>query len=240
VTFYQNNFFGLFLAFLFLFTKMEGPKMLVGSRALDALDHHAQAIKQRKSAKAPSQNATTNALDYGVGWLVGPTSADALINCIACTEFANKELVEAGGDVDLVTNPPNWEEESKFVGSVLPQGLSARGLYFCFVDDSNVEQREALLNRFFEKNAQALRSIFAAAGSTSIFVAAKALHPTEEQDEAHARPAFYRLALGHDAASPSLEQVSNVEVAKAGQVLRDFGLFRTRLSLPVRARDLGS
>jgi hypothetical protein len=140
--------------------------------------------------------------------------------------------------VDLVANPPNWEEESKFVGSVLPQGLSARGLYFCFVDDSNVEQREALLNRFFEKNAQALRSIFAAAGSTSIFVAAKALHPTEEQDEA--RPAFYGPALGQDAASPSLEQVSNVEVAKAGQVLRDFGLFRTRLSLPVRARDLGS
>jgi hypothetical protein len=228
---------------------MEAASLVVGRRVLDALEHHAQFMRQRKTAAAAVQTGT-NALEHGVGWLVGPTSSSAfceLINCIACTEF-----VDAGGD----RPPPNWDEESRFVSAALPQGLAARGLYFCFVEDkdevdatSQAERRLELLRGFFERNAQALRPVFAPCGG-DVVVAVKALRMTTEEqqeqaeeDEDARRPVFYRLRLDQAAAAAAdvtLEKVASVEEAKAGQALRDFGLFRTRLSVPLHATSVGT
>jgi hypothetical protein len=166
-------------------------KLLVGRRVADGLEHHAQGIKQRKGTNAQTSGAS-NALDCGVGWLVGPANdPNFVINCIACTEYTDKEMVEKGA-VDILANPPNWEEEAKFVSSALPQGLTPLGIYVCFIDESKEEQREEILGQFFRKNAQSLQTIFT---SKSALVAVKALHPTEEQEEAHSRPTFYHLTL---------------------------------------------
>jgi hypothetical protein len=231
---------------------MEASSLVVGRRVLDALEHHAQFMRQRKTAAAAVQPAaSTNALEHGVGWLVGPTSsAFELINCIACTEFVDGG---AGGD----RPPPNWDEESRFVAAALPQGLAARGLYFCFVegedkDDATpqAERHLELLRGFFERNAQALRPVFAPCGG-DVVVAVKALRMTTEEqqeqaeeDEDARRPVFYRLRLDQAAAAAAadvtLEKVASVEEAKAGQALRDFGLFRTRLSVPLHATSVGT
>jgi len=169
-----------------------------------------------------------------------------LINCIACTEFV-ADGVAGGGAGDRP--PPNWDEESRFVAAALPQGLAPRGLYLCFVDDvdetaATAEQRRLeLLRGFLERNAQALRPIFAPCGG--VVVAVKALRATVEdkeeegQEEDARRPVFYRLRL--DQAAVALEKVASVEEAKAGQaLLRDFGLFRTRLSVPLHAASVDS